>query len=608
MGGIFGIVSRDKRNIVDIVVRGVKVLEYRGFDGSGLAVLVDGDIKIFKDAVKIDILKERYRLNEISSWIALGHTRYATHGKPHKENTQPHSDCYNRIAVVGDGAIANYEKLRDEAIFREHRVVSRCDFEIVAHLIEDELKRVSSFLDALINVVKKVSGFNSFAVLYPKCNCIAVYTSLAPIFLGASSNLFAVSSGKSALYGVVDSYTVLERNEVAIITEERIEVYSALDARRIQKDFRKLDIDPNYIDKDGHPHHMLREIYEIPYSISRTVSSVQEKYLTLAARLISDAKNLFIIGNGTSLHAGLVASYYFSELADINSIVVSAAEFPLYYVDNVSPGTVVVAISQSGETRDVIQSVYEAKIRGATIVGITNHIGSRLANLSNLYLPVAAGPEIAIPATKTFTSTLALLYMLSLKASSYIGKMTESEYRERIDGLRSFSEMLMNHMHRIDVESSNAAKYIVDCRSGYITSRGITYPIALEGALKFKETAYIHAEGVETGEFRHGPQSLIERDIFTIFLVPIEKSAIPSTYELIQLALNRGAKTIVIGFNIEQQLDNIQKGIVIQVPYSERHLAPIVMTLPLQFMAYRLGVLLERPIDTPRYLSKTVAH
>ncbi len=609
MGGIFGAISRNGRNVIDIVIRGVKALEYRGFDGSGLAIPANsGTVKIFKDAIKIDALTEKYRLDELTSWIALGHTRYATHGKPHIENTQPHSDCNNYIAVVGDGAIANYEKLKDEVIFKEHRIISRCDFEVVAHLLEDELKDIFNFLDALINVIKRISGFYSLAILDSRCNCIAAYTSSMPFFLGVSDNLFVVSSGKGALYGVTDRYAMLEKNEVAIIAKDGIKVYSVLDSREVQKDFRELDVDPNYVDKDGYPHHMLREIYEIPYSLLRTLSSIQEKYLAFAARLISDAKNLFIIGNGTSLHAGLIASYYLSELAGVNSIVVSAAEFPLYYVDNISPGTVVIAISQSGETKDVIQSIFEAKIRGATIMGITNRIGSRLANLSNLYLPVAAGPEIAIPATKTFTSTLALLYLLSLRVSNHIGRILESEYRERIEGLRSFSEMLLNNMQKIDVEALKAAEFIVDCKSGYITSRGITYPIALEGALKFKETAYIHAEGVETGEFRHGPQSLLEKGIFTIFLMPVEKPAIPSTYELIQLAINRGAKTVVIGFATEQYLDSLQQTTVIRVPYSERLLSPIAITIPLQFMAYRLGVLLERPIDTPRYLTKTVAH
>jgi len=608
LGGIFGAISHGEDNVVDIVIRGVKGLEYRGFDGSGIAISADKTVKIFKDATRIDVVVERYGLNKLYSWVALGHTRYATHGKPHIENTQPHSDCKNIVAVVGDGSIANYEKLRDEVIYKGHRVVSRCDFEVVAHLIEEELENTSNFLKALVNTIKKLSGFYSFAVLNSLCNCIAVYTSLQPIFIGVSDKLFAVSSSKGMLYPIADKYIELGKEDVALITKNGIEVYSVSELSRIDKPFKNLDIDVKYIDKDGYPHHMIREIYEIPYSILRTVSSIQEKYLSFAARLISDAKDIFIIGNGTSLHAGLIASYYLSELAGINSIVVSAAEFPLYYVDNVSPGTVVIAISQSGETGDVIQSIFEAKIRGATIMGITNYIGSKLANLSNLYLPVAAGPEMAIPATKTFTSTLTLLYLASLRTANHIGKIHESEYRDRVKRLWILGEMLLGYMHKIDIEASKAVEYISQCRSGYITSRGITYPIALEGALKFKETAYIHAEGVETGEFRHGPQSLLEEGVFTIFLIPFERSAIASTYNLIQLAIDRGAKTVAIGFETDQHLNSLTQVAKIRIPSVERHLAPIIATIPLQFMAYRLGVLLGRPIDKPRYLTKTVAH
>lgn len=607
MGGIFGAVSRNGRNVINVVIRGVKTLEYRGFDGSGIAILVDNAIKIFKDATRIDAVVERYRLNELQSWIALGHTRYATHGKPHIENTQPHSDCKNTVAVVGDGAIANYERLKDEAIYKGHRVISRCDFEIIPHLIEEEYEATPHFLKAFISAIKKVSGFYSLGVLDSSCKCIAVHTSLAPLFLGISDALFTISSSRTALYSVADKYIELGRGETALISKDGVEVYD-MALNKIQKLFRELDVDPSYIDRDGFPHHMLREIYEIPYSILRTLSSVQERYISFAARLISDAKNIFIIGNGTSLHAGLIASYYLSELAGISTIVVSAAEFPLYYVDNVSPGTVVIAISQSGETRDVIQSVFEAKIRGATIMGITNYIGSKLANLSNLYLPVAAGPEMAIPATKTFTSTLALLYLLSIRVANHRGKILESEYRDRIKRVWTFGELLLDYMQRMDVDASKAAEYIVGCKSGYITSRGITYPIALEGALKFKETAYVHAEGVETGEFRHGPQSLLEQGIFTVFLIPFEKPAIPSTYDLIRLAIDRESKTVVIGFDVDQNLASLTNAVIVRIPYTERHLAPIVMTIPLQFMAYRLGLLLKRPIDTPRYLTKTVAH
>ncbi|ADM28620.1 sugar isomerase (SIS) [Ignisphaera aggregans DSM 17230] len=606
MGGIFGALSPKKSNVIDVVISGLKRLEYRGFSGSGIAFLQDNDLVIYKDAVRIDKLIELYRLDEVSSWIAIGQTRYATHGKPHKNNTEPHTDCKNSLAIVGDGAIENYEFLKDATIIRGHKVVSKCDFEIIVHMIEDELGRYRDIVRSINSVVKDLEGFYTFALLLRDYNSIVLYTSLQPIFIGISKNIYLFSSNKSSMYGIADRYIELGANELGIISENGVDVYSLSTQSRVVKEERNLDVDPRFIDRGGFPHHMIREIYEIPFSLLRTISSVQDKYLSLSARFIIEARNVFIIGNGTSLHAGLVASYYLSELANVNPIVVSAAEFPLYYVDNIAPGSLVIAISQSGETGDVLQSVYEAKLRGATILGITNYIGSRLANLSNIYLPIGAGPEISIPATKTFTSTLMLLYMLALKASRYRGNIDESEYKDGIKYAKIMAQSLNEYMHRIDKDVAKVVKFISQCRSGYIVSRGITYPIALEGALKFKETAYVHAEGVEAGEFKHGPQSLLDENIFTIFIIPTEKIAIEPTYSLISMAKEYKTKTIVIGYEGDQKLDELGDIPVIKLPAVKRHLTPIIATIPLQFLAYRLGIELGRPIDTPRYLSKTV--
>ncbi len=604
MGGIYAILSPKKLNVINQVLRGLKLLEFRGFNGSGVAIPFDG-IAVYKDAQRIDYVSEKYGLNKISSWIVLGHTRYATHGKPHIDNTQPHTDCTNRIAVVGDGAIANYEALKDAVIINGHKVISRCDFEIVAHMIEDNIRKDYDLLSSFRNVVKSLDGFYSMVALDSKCKCFVAYSHGPSLYVGVSSDYIVISSGRGAMYGVVDKYFKLEKGEMALVSDSGI-VVETVDGSRVTKDFKNMDIDSRYVDKDGYPHNMLREIYEVPESLLRTLYSVQEKYLSFAARLVIDAEKIFMIANGTSLHAAHIGSYYFSELAGVTSVVVSAAEFPLYHVDNVGPGTVVVAISQSGETSDVLSSVFEAKLRGATILGLTNYIGSRLANLSNLYLPIGAGPEIAIPATKTFTSTLLLLYLIALKAGRVGGRISEEEYRNRLRDVRRFSEELSMNMARIEEQANEAAKKIASCRSGYIISRGLTYPLALEGALKFKEAAYIHAEGVEAGEFKHGPQTIIEKGIFSVFIMPVEKQALESTYNLVSMAIEKESTTIVIGFESDAKITEVGGATKVLIPYTQRHLAPIALAIPLQFIAYKLGVILNRPIDAPRYLSKTV--
>ncbi|MEM3972983.1 MAG: glutamine--fructose-6-phosphate transaminase (isomerizing) [Ignisphaera sp.] len=605
MGGVFAVLSLKKLNVVDIVVKGLKLLEFRGFNGSGVAVLNNDNVAVYKDAQKIDNVYEKYKLDKVSSWIALGHTRYATHGKPHIDNTHPHVDCSNRIAVAGDGAIANYESLKDETIMRGHRVVSRSDFEVIAHIIEDQVGKGLDLLSSFREVLKDLDGFYNIVALDSKCKCLAAYVHGPPLYVGVSSEYIAISSGKGALYGVSDRYFRLEDGEILAVSENGL-VVENLKGDRVAKELKPIDIDPRYIDKDGYQHNMLREIYEIPEALLRTLYSVQEKYLSFAAKLVNDAEKIFIIGNGTSLHAAYIGSYYLSELAGITSIVVSAAEFPLYHVDNVGPGTVVIAISQSGETGDVLSSVFEAKLRGATILGLTNYIGSRLANLSNLYLPIGAGPEVAIPATKTFTSTLLLLYLIALRAGRNNGKISSDEYKARIEEIKRLSKDLKNNIPLIEGVAEVAAKKIAECRSGYIISRGITYPLALEAALKIKEVAYMHAEGVEAGEFKHGPQTIIEKGIFTTFIMPVEKQALQATYELIAMAQEKGSSTIIVGFESDIKINEVSNAIRILIPYTSRYLAPIALIIPLQLTAYKLGLILNRPIDNPRYLTKTV--
>jgi glucosamine--fructose-6-phosphate aminotransferase (isomerizing) len=605
MGGIFAVLSPTHQNVMEYVIKGLKQLEYRGFNGSGIAVFSNGEVVVYKDAQRIDSVADKYNLRNLNSWIAVGHTRYATHGKPHTDNTQPHTDCNNRIAVVEDGALANYEALKDSLIVEGHRIISRCDAELIAHLIEKH-RTTNDFRDVFRRALTGIDGYFSLVAMDSTCRCLLAYSHGPTLYVGVSKDFIAFSSSRGALLGLVDRYFRLEYGEITLASPLGIYV-ETIDGIKVEKKFNSIDIDPRYADKDGYPHHMLREIYEIPEALMRTLYSIQEKYLNFAARLIVDAERVFMIANGSSLHAAYIGSYYLTELAGVTPIVVSAAEFPLYHVDSVGPGTVVIAISQSGETSDVITSVFEAKLRGATILGMTNYIGSKISNLSNLYLPIGAGPEIAVPATKTFASTLLLLYLLSLKSAWHAKRVKDEEFRSRIDEVKKLSTSLYHHLKHIESQSEVAAKSMIQCRSGYVVSRGLTYPLALEGALKLKETAYIHAEGVEAGEFRHGPQTLLEKGVFALFILPVEKQALQATYSLLSMAFEKNATTIAIGFEIEQKLGELDSNLIkVIVPYVDRHLAPVMLGIPLQFIAYKLGVLLQRPIDSPRYLSKTV--
>ncbi len=606
MGGIFAAVSRRGSNVVGDVAKGLLRLRYRGCDCAGVAALVDSKIVVRKDRGDIAVLAEKL-FEGLSSSVVLGHTRFSTHGRPHPSNAHPHTGCGGVVAVAGDGVIANYEELRDELMVRGHSLRSRCDFEVVAHLVEDEMKRLGDPFKAFIEAVKKLEGVFSLAVMvggYPEVYC---YTLNQPLYIGESAHAYYVSSTRSALYQLASSYTVLDSGTAARVSVRGVEAYKLTkeEAIPVQLVFEKLEVDPALVEKDGFPHFMLKEIHEVPNAILRALMAPQKRYRELAARLVAHADKVYIIGNGSSLHAGMLASYYLTELAGVTPIVLSAAEFPLYHINNVTPGTLVIAVSQSGETGDVIKAVYEAKLHGATILGITNNISSRLANLSSLFLPVAAGLEISIPATKTFTATLVTLYQLALDTARYQGKISPREVEEKRKQVYQLAKELEAMLPRMNEEAKKAALKVKASSSGYTISRGLNYPLALEASLKLKEAAYFHAEGVEAGEFRHGPITLVDKSFTTLFIVPAEAEAAEATIPLVEDAYEREAIVVLVGDR--DSLSLIEKPVEkITAPQTPRHLKPIAYSVPIQLLAYHLGVLRGCPIDKPKKLVKAV--
>jgi glucosamine--fructose-6-phosphate aminotransferase (isomerizing) len=533
----------------------------------------------------------------------LGHTRYSTHGKADPRNAHPHVDCRRRLAVVGDGALRNYEELLMDVLRRGHRVESKSDFEVVAHVIEELLDRYGSPVKGFLEAIPKLKGLISLAVMFTDGTVVA-YTTHQPIYVGLGESLVAVANALVGLYGVADSYYEVLGGEVAVISPEGRAFFVDVEGRTVVKSPQYLRVSGDLVPKGGYPHHMLREIYEVPYSILRTASAVQLKYLEMASRIILQSRRTIVIANGTSLHAGMVFSYYLAELAGITPLVVSSSEFPLYYVDNVGVGDVVVAISQSGETSEVLRSVYEARLRGATVVGLTNNINSRLTRFSNIYLPIAAGPELAVPATKTFTSTLALLYILAKHVGVAAGRVGKAELGGLWEKLEELSRTILSNLNSLSAQTREAAEYIHRCTSGYVVSRGITYPLALEGALKIKESSYLHAEGVEGGELRHGPISILDRSVFTIFIEPLEGSAAADMLNLVAESVSYGSPVVLLSHSLEG-LDLPVKAV--RVPKVSRHLMPIALAVPLQLLAYWLAVLRGVDVDKPRRLVKVVA-
>lgn len=604
MGGIFAVVCID--NIPDgVILEGLKRLIYRGYDGAGLAILKGENIEVRKAPGHLYNVSRQIDLVKIGSQVAVGHVRYASRGWPVHENTHPFIDCSGKIAVVGDGIIENYEEVKTQLEKRNHVFKSRTDTEVAVHLLEDHLKRGLQVRDALLEVAVSLTGNYALVFLVAPERRLYFIQHGQPIVIGLGSDkkCLYISSDLPSLYGFSDTAYIAEDNTTGIVSLDEFEIFNIVTREKLDLgslQLKRVKYPVEHVDKAGYPHFMIKEIYETPDALNRTTLAIMEKYLRLSSMIIHNAKKVFIIGTGTSLHAALTATYYFSELAGIDVIPVSAAEFPYSTLEIVETGTVVVAISQSGETTDVITSVKLAKQRGAVIVGVTNNVGSRLALESNVYLPVGAGPELAVPATKTFTSTLAALLILSSYTGVFTGKRTLQEHKLLADDIRGFAKKLREQIPLIEERAMKIAQEIKDMNSVYVASSGITYPIAIEGALKLKEAALLHAEGFQLGELRHGPLSIITPGFPVILIEPFEEQA-HTLYLRVLGELEARRANIV---SIESMLKT--KFCTVELPRPTRYMYPFLAAVTLQLISYHTGVARNLLVDMPPGLAKTV--
>jgi glucosamine--fructose-6-phosphate aminotransferase (isomerizing) len=601
VGGIFGVVCSSQVP-AGVIKEGLRRLTYRGYDGTGLAYLGrNGEIVIRKSPKPLNEASKDIDLDNVPSNIALGHVRYASRGRPVYENTHPLTDCGNKIAVVGDGVIENFEEFRERLERRGHVFTSRTDTEVFAHLVEDFMREGIDLLEAIARTARELRGIYSIALLVEGISKIYVVNNEQSIVLGKGDGCYYVSSDMPSLYGLSEDALVLGDDTLAEVGVGGVRVFDVKTLSEVREFIQKrIKYPPGAFEKAGYPHYMLKEIYEIPEALTKTTYTLMDKYLRLASMIIYGAKNVYVVGTGTSLHAGLVSAYYFSEFSDIPVNVISAAEFPYYALDNVSTGTVIIAISQSGETSDVIKSVRLAKQRGAVVVGITNVVGSRLSLESNVYLPIGAGPEMAVPATKTFTSTLATSAILAVYTGLHTGLAEKSDVDNLYDKLRNFAKELSSVLPAIDNNVSTIADELVGWESLYVSSSGINYPIALEGALKLKEAALVHAEGLQLGEVRHGPMVLVREGYPIILIKPVEESALDLYNKVAKEALAKEAKVITI------TSDEEGVGDLVKVPHVDKIISPIATAVAIQLLSYRLGSRLGRPIDTPPGLVKAL--
>ena len=600
MCGIIGYVG--DRKAVPVLLYGLQRLEYRGYDSAGIAVIDKEKNKIIveKQVGKIKDLQEFLWNKKIEGTIGIGHTRWATHGEPSIVNAHPHISQKGTISVVHNGIIENYLELRKELEEKGYEFKSETDTEVIAHLFEDLYEE--NLLKTSFKVVKKLKGAYAVGVISTlEPDKILAIKKGSPLIIGLGKGENLIASDIPAVLEYTKDIIALDDGEIAVIEKNNVEIYN-FEGKKVEKKPFHVDWDVSIAEKAGFKHFMLKEIFEQPRTIGDTIVGCFSNPNEELFNMVKGIKRVIIIACGTSYHAGLVGKFWIEKFARIPVEVDYASEFRYrnYIVDD---ETLLIGISQSGETADTRFALLDAKKQGAKIVSIVNVVGSSLARESDYVLYTYCGPEIGVAATKTFTAQLVVLFMFALRTGLVKGKVP----KEKIE----YFHNELNKLPAIVEEMLKNSDYIKDIASKYQNSndflflgRGLNYPIALEGALKLKEISYIHAEGYPAGEMKHGPIALIDEKLPVVCVTP-QDSLYEKMLSNVQEVKARKGRIISVGNENDEELKNISED-YIYIPEVEEHLYPIVSIIPLQLLSYYIATLLGKDVDQPRNLAKTV--
>ncbi len=599
MCGIIGYIG--DRPAAEVIVRGLRRLEYRGYDSVGVVTAENGRLYIKKGAGKIDEVVERLNLLDMPGKRGLGHTRWATHGVPNDTNAHPHGDCTGRIALVHNGIIENFIELKEELTKKGHTFESDTDSEVIAHLIEEELKSSGSFEEALRKALLKLKGSFALGIVYTEePDRLYFVRNESPLVLGIGEGETFGASDIPAFLEYTNRVVFLDDMEYAIVTKDSWVVKNLKTGEEVEKDVKTVNWTLEMAEKAGFPHFMLKEIFEQP-RVLRDAIHGNAKVIGDVAREIADYEKIFIVAMGTSYHAGLVGKYLFQRLAKKIPIVEDASEFRYEFEDLIDENSLVIAITQSGETADTLAAMKLAKRRGAKVLAIVNVVGSMATRIADLTLYTHAGPEIGVAATKTYTTQLAVLTMLAIELARTLGTADEEHLRELEEGLRRLPDVVENVLSSSE-PLKELAENLKDRPNFFYIGRGIGVPTALEGALKLKEISYIHAEGLSAGELKHGPLALIEEGVPVVAIAPRGKT-FDKMVSNIEEAKARGAYVIALGDS--ERLREISDAFI-EMPAVDELLSPIPYVVPLQLLAYHLAVLRGNDPDKPRNLAKSV--
>ena len=604
MCGIVGYIGQ--QDTVPILVNGLKRLEYRGYDSAGIATL-NGDISIVRRLGKLAELEIALGCDAPTATIGIGHTRWATHGRPSEENAHPHADCSGDIAVVHNGIIENYLSLKEELQARGHVFKSETDTEVIAHLVED--KYDGNLFEAVRAAIAEVRGSFAIAVLckHEQDKIIAARKD-SPLILGLGEGENFIASDIPAILGCTRDILLLENDEMAEVTTEYVKIFDRHGAL-VEREIFEVHWDDEAAEKCGYEDFMLKEIYEQPVAVRETIRSsfqgskvVVENSAHLTEDAVKSINKIFVVACGTSYHAGLVGKTVIENWARIPVEVDIASEFR-YRNPIIDEKTLVVPISQSGETADTLASMREAKQRGAKIMAISNVVGSSIAREADGTIYTHAGPEIGVAATKTLVSQMSAIYVLALYLAQVRGTLTPAEIEAYVAELKELPDKIETLLADVDDIKICAQKF-VDCRSFLFLGRGIGVPVAMEGALKLKEISYIHAEGYAAGEMKHGPIALLERSV-PVVVIATKGHTYEKVISNIQEVRARDSYVIAVATAGDEEIKQ-HADYVFFVPETSEFLSAIPAVVPLQLLSYHIAKLRGCNVDQPRNLAKSV--
>ncbi|MEO6212880.1 MAG: glutamine--fructose-6-phosphate transaminase (isomerizing) [Vicinamibacterales bacterium] len=611
MCGIIGYIGQ--KQVLPVLIDGLRRLEYRGYDSAGVAVVRNGEIELRRSAGKLARLEEVIAINPLEGDYGIGHTRWATHGRPTEENAHPHVDCTGRIVVVHNGIIENYLDLKQQLQKEGHTFVTETDTEIVAHLVEREMRG-----DGLENAVRRsllyIRGLFALVLISADDpDKIVTVRNGPPIVVGLGDGEFFVASDIPAILSHTRDVVFLGDEEMAIITPSGVE-FTDYAGRAVSNKSTRIAWDPVMAEKAGYKHFMLKEIFEQPMAIKETVlgrASVESGQVFLHEiqipdQVLRDIQRVVILACGTSWHAALVGKFMIESVARVPVDVDYGSEYR-YRDPIVSPNTLAVVITQSGETADTLAALREAKKRGARSIAICNVVGSMATRETEGTVYTHAGPEIGVASTKAFTSQLVALHLLALYLGQIRGTITPDDARVHIEGLMQLP-LLLEEVLKIEPLTEEIAKRFYQRSDFLFLGRGINYPIALEGALKLKEISYIHAEGYPAGEMKHGPIALIDEQMPIVTLAPADH-VFEKMVGNIQEAKARGGSVIALATERHRGLKDLldpAQDFLLTVPEAHPLITPVLMVVPLQLLSYHIAVRRGCDVDQPRNLAKSV--